>query len=449
MSKEIVVPDIGDFTDVEVIEVLVNPGDTIKAEDSLISIESDKAVMEVPAPEGGIVKELKVKVGDRVSEGSPILELDPEGGASTPDKDQDQGKQGDSGKQSAQPKKETPASKSPETARKQPVPSTPSSATSPATTQPRGDMDESEFARVSFAGVYASPTVRKFARELGVDLRQVQGSGRKGRIVKQDVQSFVKRALTQGTGAGGGLTVAPLPEIDFSQWGEIESKPLTKINKLTGQFLHRNWITVPHVTQFDEADITDLEAFRKSLIEEHKDKGIKITMLAFLMKAVVSALKEYPRFNASLDNSNENLIYKKYFSVGVAVDTEDGLVVPVVREVDCKSLVDIAAELGVISQKARDKKLKPADMQGGCITISSLGGIGGTQFTPIVNLPEVAILGVSRARMQPVWKGKEFEPRLMLPFSLSYDHRVIDGADAARFTTFFASVLEDARRMLL
>jgi pyruvate dehydrogenase E2 component (dihydrolipoyllysine-residue acetyltransferase) len=436
MSKEIVVPDIGDFTDVEVIEVLIAAGDTIATDDSLISIESDKAVMEIPAPEGGVVKELRVKVGDRVSQGSPILLLEPSATDSAAP---------------AVPQQKTPGKTAP---RAQPVAEKkPAAVPAPRATAPQAGpaataLDTANFARVSFSGVYASPAVRRFARELGVDLGRVQGTGRKGRIIKEDVQSFVKQALAQGVG-GGGMAIAPPPDIDFSQWGEIESQPLTKINKLTGQYLHRNWVTIPHVTQFDEADITDLEAFRKSMIEEHKDKGIKITMLAFLMKAAVSGLKEYPRFNSSLDNNGENLIYKKYFNVGVAVDTADGLVVPVIREVDCKSLVDIAAELGEVSQKARDKKLKPADMQGGCITISSLGGIGGTKFTPIVNLPEVAILGVSRARMQAVWSGKEFTPRLMLPLSLSYDHRVIDGADAARFTTFLCSVLADARRMLL
>jgi pyruvate dehydrogenase E2 component (dihydrolipoamide acetyltransferase) len=431
MSKEIVVPDIGDFTDVEVVEVLVSAGDTIVAEQSLISLESDKAVMEIPAPEDGIVKEIKVKVGDRVSAGSLILLLEPSGKAAA----------------SAEPaKKETTQTKpAPAKAPAAKPASVPEAQQRPA---PAARMDEASFAKISFSGAYASPALRKFARELGVDLRQVQGSGRKGRIVKEDVQSFVKRALAQGAGMGG-LAVAPMPAIDFSQWGEIVSKPLTKINKLTGQFLHRNWVSVPHVTQFDEADITDLEDFRKSMLEEHKDKGVKITLLAFLMKAVVSGLKEFPRFNTSLDAGGENLIFKKYFNVGVAVDTADGLVVPVVREVDCKSLVDIAAELGEISQKARDKKLKPADMQGGCVTISSLGGIGGTKFTPIVNSPEVVILGVSRAKMQPVWNGKEFTPRLILPLSLSYDHRVIDGADGARFTTFLSSVLADARRMLL
>jgi pyruvate dehydrogenase E2 component (dihydrolipoamide acetyltransferase) len=279
-----------------------------------------------------------------------------------------------------------------------------------------------------------------------VDLGQVDGSGRKGRIVIDDVKTFVKRSLTQG---GGGLGVAPMPEIDFSQWGEVETQKLTRINKLTGKFLHRNWVTIPHVTQFDEADITDLEAFRKSMVDEYKDKGVKVTLLSFLMKAVVNVLKEYPRFNASLDASGENLILKKYFNVGIAVDTPDGLVVPVVRDVDRKSLMELAAELGEISKKARDKKLTPGDMQGGCLTISSLGGIGGTQFTPIVNAPEVAILGVSRSKMQPVWNGSEFEPRMILPLSLSYDHRVIDGAYGARFTSFLSRVLSDTRRLLL
>jgi pyruvate dehydrogenase E2 component (dihydrolipoamide acetyltransferase) len=279
-----------------------------------------------------------------------------------------------------------------------------------------------------------------------VDLGQVDGSGPKGRILREDVQGYVKRVLSQG---GGGLGVAPMPEIDFSQFGPVDTLALTKINKLTGQFLHRNWVTIPHVTQFDEADITELESFRKTLGEEYKDKGIKITFLAFLMKAVVAALKEYPRVNASLDATGENLILKQYYHIGVAVDTPDGLVVPVIRDVDRMSLVDIARALQEMSGKARDKKLKPSDMQGGCFTISSLGGIGGTSFTPIVNAPEVAILGVSRAKMQPVWNGKEFAPRMILPLSLSYDHRVVDGALGARFTTFLSSRLSDMRRMLL
>ena len=290
--------------------------------------------------------------------------------------------------------------------------------------------------------------MRKFARELGADLGQISGSGNKGRILKEDVTAFVKKVMTAG-GAGGGLGVAPMPEIDFSQFGEIETQPLTKINRLTGQFLHRNWVTVPHVTQFDEADITELETFRKQLNEEHKNDGVRVTVLAFLMKALVSALKEYPRFNSSLDATGENLVLKKYIHIGVAVDTPDGLVVPVIRDCDRKSLIELAGELIEVSGKARDRKLSPADMSGGCISISSLGGIGGTAFTPIVNAPEVAILGVSRAQMKPVHKNGEFEPRLMLPLSLSYDHRVIDGADGARFTSFLSKVLSDTRRLLL
>ncbi len=322
----------------------------------------------------------------------------------------------------------------------------PAPAPKPAAPAPR-PSPTAKIDEASFSKAYATPSVRKFARELGVDLGKVDGTGRKGRITKEDVQGFVKRALSQP--AGGGLGVAPMPEIDFSKWGEIETQPLSKINKLTGQFLHRNWVTIPHVTQFDEADITDMEVFRKGLAADYKEKGIRITPLVFLMKAIVSAMKEYPRFNSSLDSTGENLIMKHYYNVGIAIDTPDGLVVPVVQGVDRKSIVELAVELGEISVKAREKKLKPADMQGGSITISSLGGIGGTKFTPIVNAPEVAILGVSRSKMQPVWNGKEFEPRLMLPLSLSYDHRVIDGADGARFTSFLSRVLSDTRRLLL
>ncbi len=424
MLKEILVPDIGDFSEVEVVEILVAAGDVLAVEDSLISVESDKATMEIPAPEGGVVKEVKIALGDKIAEGSLILMLEPSGEAAPAEKTV-----------TAETAKPAPVSS--------PAPSIPRSAPAPHKPSPTAGINE-----VSFAKAYASPSIRKFARELGVDLGRVGGSGRKGRITKQDVQQYVKQALAQGTGGGGGLGVAPMPEIDFSQWGEIETQALSKINKLTGQFLHRNWVTVPHVTQFDEADITELDAVRKTMAKEYKDKGIKITMLAFLMKAVVLGLREYPRFNSSLDASGESLILKKYFNVGIAVDTPDGLVVPVVQNVDSKSMVDIAIELGEISQKARDKKLKPSDMRGGSITISSLGGIGGTKFTPIVNAPEVAILGVSRHKMAPVWNGTEFEPRLMLPLSLSYDHRVIDGADGARFITFLGRALSDAQRLL-
>ena len=431
MSKEILVPNIGDFDDVEVIEVLVSPGDTVQAEASLITVESDKASMEIPAPEAGIVKEVKVQVGDKVSEGSLILLLEPSGEAAAPEAE--------------------PASSAPQEVKSESPPLKPAAAAPvPPRAEPRpavppvtaGRIDE-----VSFSRAYASPGVRRFARELGVDLGRVGGSGRKGRITREDVKAFVKQVMTQGMPAAGGLQVAPLPEIDFAKWGDIESRPLTKINKLTGQFLHRNWVTIPHVTQFDDADITDMEAMRKAMAAEYKKKGIRITPLVFLMKAIVKGLQEYPRFNASLDSSGENLIFKKYFNVGIAVDTPDGLVVPVVQDVDKKGLVDLAVELGEISAKARDKKLKPGDMQGGCITISSLGGIGGTKFTPIVNAPEVAILGVSRSKMQPVWNGEEFKPRLILPLALSYDHRVIDGADGARFTTFLSSALADSENL--
>ncbi len=439
------VPDIGDFKDVEIIEVIVSPGDTVSPEDPLITLESDKASIEIPAPQGGTVKALKVKAGDRVNKGDPILELElsDEGGAedasAKDDSAQDQPPKQEASS-SADAKAETaPAAEEP----KKPEASKPAErADGPRPSPTEHIRDESAFRKA-----HASPVVRKFARELGVDLSKVDGSGRKGRILREDVQGFVKRALSQG--AGGGLGVEPMPEIDFSEFGPTETQPLSKINKLTGKNLHRNWVTVPHVTQFDEADITELEDFRKSLKAEYEKKGVKVTFLPFLMKAVVSALKQYPRFNASLDATGENLIIKQYYNLGIAVDTPDGLVVPVVRDVDRKSLGDIAAELMELSQRARDKKLKPADMQGGCLTISSLGGIGGTQFTPIVNAPEVAILGVSRSSMKPVWNGKDFEPRLILPLALSYDHRVIDGALGARFATTLSALLSDMRRMLL
>ncbi len=433
--KEITVPDIGNFDEVEIIEVLVSPGDTISAEDSLITLESDKASMEIPSSDSGVVKEVLVNVGDTITSGGVILKLEVGGSAA------------------AAPAEVEPAVV--ETKKAEPEPAAPVEAATPAAAPPQPEprteghrpSPTRQLSDVSFNNVYASPAVRKFARELGVDLNEVEGSGRKGRILKEDVQGYVKKALSSGV--GGGMKVAPMPEVDFSQWGEVETQPLSKINKLTGEFLHRNWVTIPHVTQFDEADITDLESFRKSMADEYKEQGIKITLLSFLMKAVVSGLKAMPRFNASLDASGENLILKHYYNIGIAVDTPDGLVVPVVRDVDRKTLVELATDLRDISIKARDKKLTPGDMQGGCMTISSLGGIGGTQFTPIVNAPEVAILGVSRSKMQPVWNGEAFEPRLILPLSLSYDHRVIDGADGARFTSFLSRTLSDTRRLLL
>lgn len=434
-TVEVKVPDIGGFEGVEVIEVLVGPGDQVEQEGSLITLESDKASMEIPSPQAGTIKELKVKLGDKVSEGEVIAIMEAaEAGTQAKNEPQAPGPVAEAPK--APPKPATsPAPQAEEKA----------AGLKPGQPVPR-PSPTANIKPESFKKAHASPAIRRFARELGVDLTLVEGSGAKGRILKEDVQGFVKRTLSQ---PGGGLGVAPMPEIDFSQFGEIETQPLTKINKLTGQNLHRNWVTIPHVTQFDEADITELDAFRKQLAGEYKDKGVKVTFLAFLIKAVVSALKAHPRFNASLDADGENLILKKYFHIGVAVDTPEGLVVPVVRDADRKALIDIAAELMDISERARERKLKPADMQGGCFTISSLGGIGGTMFTPIVNAPEVAILGVSRAKMQPVWNGEAFEPRLVLPLALSYDHRVIDGAAGARFTSFLSGLLSDMRRMLL
>ncbi len=436
MAIEILVPDIGDFDAVEVIEVLVAVGDSVQAEDSLISVESDKAAMEIPAPQAGVITELKVALGDQVSEGSLIMMLEPA-----------------DINQADAPAAEAPAGTAPAastSAAAKPAAAPPPQAALQQAPRRAAPMAPAKIDEMSFAKAYASPSVRKFARELGVNLGSVAGGGRKGRITLEDVKAFVKNVMIHGGPAtAGGLEVAPMPEVDFAKWGDVESKKLTKINKLTGKFLHRNWVTIPHVTQFDDSDITALEAFRKAMVPEYKEKGIRITMLAFLVKAVVAGLKEFPRFNSSLDASGENLIYKKYYNIGIAVDTPDGLVVPVIRDADKKSLVDIAIEMGEISIKARDKKLKPADMQGGCLTISSLGGIGGTKFTPIVNAPEVAILGVSRSKMQPVWNGEGFEPKLMLPLALSYDHRVIDGADGARFTTFLSSVLASAPEELL
>jgi pyruvate dehydrogenase E2 component (dihydrolipoamide acetyltransferase) len=419
------VPDIGDFKDVEVIEVLVKPGDSVGKEQSLITLESDKATMEIPSPAAGVVKDLKVKVGDRISKGAAILLLE----------SSDRG----SAKAPAAPSPAAaPAAKASSPAPK-PVPAPVAPAPEPS----------------SGAKPHASPSVRKFARELGVDLARVQGSGPKGRILHTDVQAYVKGVVqgkTPETAKGGGtlpFNLPAWPEVDFAKFGAIETKALSRIQKLSGPYLHRNWISIPHVTQFDEADITDLEAFRKAQTVETEKKGFKLTMLAFMIKACVTALRQFPQFNSSLDKSGEGLVIKKYFNIGVAVDTPGGLVVPVVRDADRKGVFDIAHELSDISKLARDGKLKPADMQGGTFSISSLGGIGGTAFTPIINAPEVAILGVSRSAMRPVWDGKAFVPRLMLPLSLSYDHRVIDGATAARFSAYLVSVLSDIRKLIL
>lgn len=436
-TLEVKVPDIGDDTDVDIIEVLVSVGDTIEAEDGLITLETDKATMDVPAPEAGVVKELKVKVGDKVSEGSLVLIMEVAGAATSAP---------------------APVAAAPASASSAPAPApTPAPASAPKA--PPVPHHPSAGAKAKTGVVHASPSVRRLAREFGVDLTQVNGSGRKSRILKEDVQSYVKYELSRpkatagatGSAGEGGLHVIAQPKVDFSKFGEIEEKPLTRIQKLSGPNLHRNWVTIPHVTQFDEADITDLETFRKeqNVLAEKRKLGVKITPLVFMMKAVADALKHYPTFNTSLSQDGESIIFKKYYHVGIAVDTPNGLVVPVVRDVDKKGVMEISKELMEISVKARDGKLKSADMQGSCFTISSLGGIGGTGFTPIVNAPDVAILGVSKSEIKPKWDGKEFQPRLMLPLSLSYDHRVIDGALAARFAVHLSQCLADMRRIIM
>lgn len=437
--KEIKVPDIGDFDEVEVIELLVSAGDEIKPEQGLIVLESDKASMDVPAPFGGVVKEMKVKVGDHVSKGTLIATVEADESAAQESANETPGKEDKGAEKTAEtpPAKaeEQPAAKPAE--KSAPAPSSDQSAEPAAEDEETGKMP------------HASPSVRRFARELGVNLAEVPGTGRKGRILKDDVQNFVKHALqVAGQRPGSYWKTPPIPEIDFSRFGETETQPLTKIQKVSGKNLHRSWLNIPHVTQFDVADITELEAFRKKMRAEHEGE-VKITILTFFMKAVVAALKEFPKFNSSLDPSGENLILKKYFHIGVAVDTPNGLVVPVIRDVNHKGILDLARELADVSERARARRLSPDDVQGASMSISSLGGLGGTAFTPIINPPEVCVLGVSKAEMKPVWNGKEFEPRLLVPLSLSYDHRVIDGAGAVRFTTRLAQLLTDVREMLL
>ncbi len=447
VEKIIELPDIGDFPSVEVIEILVSEGDAVAVEDSLITLESDKATMEIPSSDAGTVKSIKVAVGDKISQGHAIVELV---------------LSEDSAAVSDEPKSEPQA----ETELKQEL----NQETEPApvqqpvqqSTQVQAGSNISEEPEhqpiapipepVPHSGKsHASPAIRRFARELGVDLSRVQGSGPKNRILKDDVQNFVKQVMAKGSssGSGIGLNIEPAAEIDFSKFGEIEEQPLKRIKKISGTHLHRSWVTVPHVTQFDEADITNLEAFRKDQKDYAAKQDLKLTFMPFLMKACAAALKAYPQFNSSLSSDGESLILKKYLHIGVAVDTPNGLMVPVIRNVDKKGVFQLAAELMEISTKTREGKLAPSDMQGGCFSISSLGGIGGTQFTPIVNAPEVAILGVSRAEMKPVWNGKDFEPKLMMPFSLSYDHRVIDGAEGVRFTTYLGQLLGDIRKLLL
>ena len=419
-TRRIVVPDIGDFKDIEVIELLVKPGERVKKEQSLITLESDKATMEIPSPEDGVVKELLLKSGDHVSRGSVIMLL-------TPD-----------------------AAEAPPVVQAEPE----SKPASLSVVRPQPAAPVMQEAAEGVLKPHASPSVRKFARELGVDLARVQGKGPKGRVLHEDVQQFVKDALgvAESAGAmrlGAGMDLAPWPDVDFAKFGPVETAPLSRIQKISGPALHRNWVSIPHVSQFDEADVTDLEAFRKQQSAAIEKDGVKLTMLAFLVKACVASLKAFPQFNASLAPGNESIVLKKYFHIGVAVDTPEGLVVPVLRDADRKGIVEIARELGELSRRTRERKIKAADLQGGSFSISSLGGIGGTAFTPIINAPEVAILGVSRATMKPVWNGSEFAPRLMLPLSLSYDHRVIDGASGARFITHLTGVLADLRRSLL
>jgi pyruvate dehydrogenase E2 component (dihydrolipoamide acetyltransferase) len=442
--KEVLVPDIGNFDSVDVIEVLVKPGDTIAKDDSLVTLESDKASMDIPAPFAGTVTEVKIKVGEQAKQGSLILMLDTAADIAPAEKPA--AKPTSTPVVSAVKVDEKPVSI--------PEPSHPI-AEPPQVIQPKQIPNPVAASSVGANGklAHASPSIRKFARELGVNLTLVSGSGPKNRILQSDVQAFVKGELAKprSENMGSGLTTLAMPVIDFSQYGTIETKPLSRIKKLSGANLHRNWVTAPHVTQFDEADITDLEDFRKSMLADAEKRGVKLTLLAFLMKAVVNALRTYPNFNASLSPEGDSLILKQYYHVGFACDTPDGLVVPVVRDVNQKDVMDIARDLAELSAKARERKLKVEEMQGGCFTISSLGGIGGTMFTPIINCPEVAILGVSRASMQPVYNTttKGFEPRLIMPLSLSYDHRVIDGADGARFTSHLRMMLSDVRRLLL
>ena len=446
-NNTITLPDVGDFSDIEIIEILVAVGDMVEAEQSIIVLESDKATMEIPSPFAGKIETIDVSVGDRLNLGDKIATLAVAAGS---------GAQSEAPAQATKPVESPPAEAAPAPPPAETAPIAASAAKSDTAPgkplRPHPGASAGELTAASSKMVHASPSIRKYARELGVDLQRVIGSGPKGRIAKSDVKAFVKTAISggaAGAGPGAAISVSSMPEIDYSRFGEFETVALSRIKKISGAHLHRSWITVPHVTQFDEADITELEAFRKSLAKEAEKKGVRLTPLIFLMKAVVAAMQEYPIFNASLDASGENLVMKKYFHIGIAVDTPNGLVVPVVRDVDRKGLFELAAELGEVSIRARDGKLSPSDMQGGCFTISSLGGIGGTNFTPIVNAPEVAILGVSRSKIQPVYIDGEFVPRLILPLGLSYDHRVVDGAQAARFSSFLSKVISDIRRVLL
>jgi pyruvate dehydrogenase E2 component (dihydrolipoamide acetyltransferase) len=436
---EVKVPDIGDFKDVPVIEIFVKPGDVVKVDDSLVTLESDKATMEVPSPAAGTVLELRVKLGDKIAEGVVVITLDTAAAGT------------------GQVAAAAPAPAAAPAAPPASAPAPAMAAPAPPAVQPAAATPEVATPAVdgeAFKGAHASPSVRRVARDLGVDLARVKGSGPKARILEADVQRFVKEAMsaaaataTSGANSGGALNLLPWPQVDFAKFGPVEPRPLSRIRKISGANLARNWVMIPHVTQFDEADITDLEAFRVATNKETEKAGAKLTLLAFLIRASVAALKKFPDFNASLDG--DNLVVKQYFHIGFAADTPNGLVVPVLKNADQKGVLQIAKEMAELSAKAREGKLGPADMQGGSFTISSLGGIGGTAFTPIINAPELAILGVSKGALKPVWDGSAFVPRLMLPLSLSYDHRVIDGAAAARFTAYLGSLLADLRRVTL
>jgi pyruvate dehydrogenase E2 component (dihydrolipoamide acetyltransferase) len=438
-TQVVSVPDIGDFAEVEVIEVMIKVGDTVKVDQSLLTVESDKASMEIPSSHAGVVKEIKVKVGDKVAKGTEIAVVELSGGAAAP--------------------APAPAAAAPAPAASAPAPApAPAAAAAPAAATTSAAITPP--ATISGSGAHASPSIRKFARELGVELSRVTATGPKNRVLLEDVQNYVKAALAGGAGAaktgapaggGSGLNLLPWPSLDFSKFGTTELQPLSRIKKLSGPNLHRNWVMIPHVTQYDDADVTELEEFRKSSNDSlaKAKSNVKLTMLAFVIKASVAALKKYPAFNASLDATGENLILKQYYHIGFAADTPNGLVVPVVKDADKKSISQIALDMAELSLQAREGKLKPTDMQGASFTISSLGGIGGTLFTPIINAPEVAILGLSKTAFKPVWDGKQFVPRLILPLSLSYDHRVIDGAMGARFSTYLGEVLADLRKTLL
>ena len=434
---EIKVPDIGDFSDIPVIEVLVAAGDSVEADQSLLTLESDKATMEVPAPVAGVIRQVRVMLGDTVSEGDVVVVIEADE-VTEPAVSEAEVQPGVEKKQATTTSAEAPVSPpAPVTAR--PAPPSAGSRQSPPV-----PMDAN--ATLPGKSPYASPAIRRFARELGVDLLRVTGSSRGGRIVRDDVVAFVKSVMTGAAApasTGLGFDLPPPPKVNFSRYGEIELQPLSKIQKISGSYLHRNWLSIPHVTQNDLADTTDLEIYRKANVARAEELGSKLTPLVFLIKASVAALKKFPTFNASLDETGENLVLKKYFHIGIAVDTPDGLVVPVIRDCDQKDIIQLAVELSDLSQRARNGKLKPVEMQGGCFSISSLGGIGGTSFTPIINAPEVAILGVSRSSISPKWDGETFQPRMMLPLCLSYDHRVIDGANGARFIRYLAACLED------